>query len=61
MQKDRNSVKAFVPNVRNLSQLVGATLSLNFQEDGLLDHYWGTEPIFLIIGLFVGLTAVFIP
>jgi len=56
MQKDRNSFKAMALMSAILSQLVGATL-IGIFSGRWLDHYWGTEPIFLIIGLFIGLTA----
>ncbi|MEH7352176.1 AtpZ/AtpI family protein [Neobacillus drentensis] len=56
MQKDRNSFKAMALMSAILSQLVGATL-IGIFSGRWLDHHWGTEPIFLIIGLFIGLTA----
>ncbi|WP_312470448.1 AtpZ/AtpI family protein [Neobacillus sp.] len=56
MQKDRNSFKAMALMSAILSQLVGATL-IGIFSGRWLDSYLGTEPIFLIIGLFIGLAA----
>jgi F0F1-type ATP synthase assembly protein I len=56
MHKDRNSFKAMALMSAILSQLVGAAL-IGIFSGRWLDRLWGTEPIFLIIGLFIGLTA----
>lgn len=56
MRQDRNSFKAMALMSAILSQLVGATL-IGLFSGRWLDSYIGTEPIFLIIGLFIGLTA----
>jgi ATP synthase protein I len=39
-----------------VSQLVGSIL-IGIFAGRWLDHKWGTEPIFLIIGLLIGLAA----
>jgi F0F1-type ATP synthase assembly protein I len=39
-----------------VSQLVGSIL-IGIFSGRWLDHQWGTEPIFLIIGLLLGLSA----
>jgi F0F1-type ATP synthase assembly protein I len=56
MKKDRNSFKAMALMSAILSQLVGSTL-IGIFSGKWLDKHWGTEPIFLIIGLLFGLTA----
>jgi ATP synthase protein I len=56
MKKDRNSFKAMALMSAILSQLVGSTL-IGIFSGKWLDKHWGTEPIFLIIGLFIGLAA----
>jgi ATP synthase protein I len=56
MQKDHNSFKAMALMSAILSQLVGATL-IGIFSGRWVDTHWGTEPFFLIIGLFIGLTA----
>lgn len=56
MQKDRNPFKAMALMSAILGQLVGSIL-IGIFSGRWLDQHWGTEPIFLIIGLFIGLTA----
>jgi F0F1-type ATP synthase assembly protein I len=56
MQNDRNPFKAMALMSAILGQLAGSTLIGVFLGKWL-DQEWGTEPIFLIIGLFIGLSV----
>jgi ATP synthase protein I len=56
MQNDRSPFKAMALMSAILGQLAGATL-IGIFLGRWLDKQWSTEPIFLIIGLFTGLTA----
>ncbi len=56
MQKDRNSFKAMALMSAILSQLVGATL-IGIFSGRWLDNYLDTRPLFLIIGLLIGMSA----
>lgn len=52
----RNPFKAMALMSQIVSQLVGCIL-IGIFAGRWLDHKWGAEPIFLIIGLLVGLAA----
>jgi len=56
MQNNRHPLKAMALMSAILSQLVGSIL-IGIFSGRWLDKEWDTEPIFLIIGLFVGLAA----
>jgi ATP synthase protein I len=56
MKKDRNPYTAMALMSTILASLAGCTL-LGVFGGKWLDQQWGTEPIFLIIGLFIGLAA----
>ena len=56
MQNNRHPLKAMALMSAILSQLVGSIL-IGIFSGRWLDKEWGTEPIFLIIGLFAGLAA----
>lgn len=56
MQNDRNPFKAMALMTAILGQLAGATL-IGLFLGKWLDKQWSTAPIFLIIGLFIGLAA----
>lgn len=56
MQKDRNPFQAMALMSAIVSQLVGSIL-IGIFAGRWLDRQWGTDPIFLIIGLLVGLAA----
>nr|WP_042354361.1 AtpZ/AtpI family protein [Bacillus rubiinfantis] len=56
MKNDRNPFKAMGLMSAILAQLAGSTL-IGIFAGKWLDQHWETEPIFLIIGLFLGLTA----
>ncbi|MDP4169404.1 MAG: AtpZ/AtpI family protein [Bacillota bacterium] len=55
-RNDRHPFQAMALMSAILSQLVGSIL-IGIFSGRWLDRYWGTEPIFLIIGLFIGLAA----
>lgn len=55
-QKDRNPFQAMALMSAILSQLVGSVL-IGIFLGRWLDQAAGTEPLFLIIGLLLGLTA----
>jgi F0F1-type ATP synthase assembly protein I len=55
-QNNRNPLQAMALMSAIVSQLVGSIL-IGIFSGRWLDHHWGTEPIFLIIGLLIGLTA----
>ncbi|MCM3705389.1 MULTISPECIES: AtpZ/AtpI family protein [Bacillaceae] len=55
-QKDRNPFKAMALMSAILSQLVGSTL-IGIFAGRWLDSKAATEPLFLLIGLFIGLGA----
>lgn len=55
-QKDRNPFKAMALMSAILSQLVGSVL-IGIFAGRWLDRMVGTEPLFLIIGLLIGLSA----
>jgi len=55
-QKDRNPFKAMALMSAILSQLVGSVL-IGIFVGKWLDRTVGTEPLFLIIGLLIGLSA----
>jgi F0F1-type ATP synthase assembly protein I len=52
----RNPFQAMALTTQIVSQLVGSIL-IGIFAGRWLDHKWGTEPIFLIIGLLIGLAA----
>lgn len=52
----RNPFQAMALMTQIVSQLVGSIL-IGIFAGRWLDHKWGTEPIFLIIGLLTGLAA----
>lgn len=56
MKKDRNPYKAMALMSTILASLAGCTL-IGVFGGRWLDQHWGTQPIFLIIGLFIGLAA----
>ncbi|MCM3567209.1 AtpZ/AtpI family protein [Neobacillus mesonae] len=56
MKNDHNPFKAMGLMSAILSALAGSVL-IGVFGGKWLDQYWGTEPVFLIIGLFVGLGA----
>jgi ATP synthase protein I len=56
MKKDRNPYKAMALMSTILASLAGCTL-IGVFGGKWLDQQWGTKPIFLIIGLFIGLAA----
>jgi ATP synthase protein I len=56
MKKDRNPLMAMALMSTILASLAGCTL-IGVFTGRWLDKQWGTEPIFLIIGLFIGLAA----
>ena len=58
MQKDpdRNGLKSMALMSTILAQLAGTTL-MGIFSGRWLDARWGTEPLFLVIGLLLGLTA----
>ncbi|MEH7107580.1 MULTISPECIES: AtpZ/AtpI family protein [Bacillaceae] len=56
MQKDRNPFRAMALMSAIVSQLVGSIL-IGIFAGRWIDKNWGTEPIFLIIGLLLGLSA----
>jgi ATP synthase protein I len=55
-KNNRNPFQAYVLMTAIVSQLVGSILFGIFL-GGWLDKHWATGPIFLIIGLFIGLGA----
>ncbi|MGG5255189.1 AtpZ/AtpI family protein [Neobacillus sp. SM06] len=55
-QNNRNPFQAMALMSAIISQLVGSIL-IGIFGGRWLDSQWGTEPIFLIIGLFIGLAA----
>lgn len=55
-QNNRNPFQAMALMSAIVSQLVGSIL-IGIFGGRWLDSQWGTEPIFLIIGLFIGLAA----
>ena len=55
-QNNRNPFQAMALMSAIVSQLVGSIL-IGIFGGRWLDSRWGTEPIFLIIGLFIGLAA----
>jgi ATP synthase protein I len=55
-KENRNPLQAMALMSAILSQLVGSIL-IGIFSGKWLDKQWGTEPIFLIIGLFIGLAA----
>ena len=55
-QKDRNPFKAMALMSAILSQLVGSVL-IGIFVGRWLDRIVGTEPLFLIIGLLIGLSV----
>jgi ATP synthase protein I len=56
MQNNRNPFKAMALMSAILSQLVGSTL-IGIFSGRWIDRHLGTEPIFLITGLLIGLAA----
>jgi ATP synthase protein I len=56
MKKDRNPFKAMALTSLIVSQLAGSILVGIFAGEWL-DHQWGTDPIFLIVGLLIGLAS----
>jgi ATP synthase protein I len=56
MQKNRNPFQAMALMSAIVSQLVGSIL-IGIFAGRWVDKHWGTEPIFLIIGLLLGLSA----
>jgi F0F1-type ATP synthase assembly protein I len=52
----RNPFQAMALTTQIVSQLVGSIL-IGIFAGRWLDHKWGTEPIFLILGLLIGLAA----
>ncbi|AZU64599.1 AtpZ/AtpI family protein [Neobacillus mesonae] len=56
MKNDRNPLKAMGLMSAILAQLAGSVL-IGVFGGRWLDQQWDSEPIFLIIGLFIGLTA----
>lgn len=55
-QKNRNPFQAMALMSAIVSQLVGCIL-IGLFAGRWLDQKWHTEPIFLIVGLFVGIAA----
>lgn len=55
-KNNRNPLQAMALMSAIVSQLVGSIL-IGIFSGRWLDHQWGTEPIFLIIGLLLGLSA----
>ncbi|WP_042463563.1 AtpZ/AtpI family protein [Neobacillus dielmonensis] len=55
-QNNRNPFRAMALMSAITSQLVGSIL-IGIFSGRWLDRHWGTEPIFLIIGLLAGLAA----
>lgn len=55
-QNNRNPYQAMALMSAIVSQLVGSIL-IGIFAGRWLDNRWNTEPIFLIIGLFIGLAA----
>ncbi|MFL6558985.1 MAG: AtpZ/AtpI family protein, partial [Bacillus sp. (in: firmicutes)] len=55
-KNNRNPLQAMALMSAIVSQLVGSIL-IGIFSGRWLDRHWGTEPIFLIIGLLVGLAA----
>ncbi|CRK82634.1 AtpZ/AtpI family protein [Neobacillus massiliamazoniensis] len=55
-KNNRNPFQAMALMSAIVSQLVGSIL-IGIFSGRWLDHQWGTEPIFLIIGLLIGLSA----
>jgi ATP synthase protein I len=55
-QNNRNPFQAMALMSAILSQLVGSII-IGIFSGRWLDRRWDTEPIFLIIGLFIGLAA----
>ncbi|MED3623863.1 AtpZ/AtpI family protein [Neobacillus thermocopriae] len=56
MKNDRNPLKAIALMSTILAQLAGSTL-IGVFSGKWLDKHFDSEPIFLIIGLFIGLGA----
>lgn len=56
MKKDRHPFKAMALTSLIVSQLAGSIL-VGIFAGRWLDHQWGTDPIFLIVGLLIGLAA----
>lgn len=56
MKKDRNPFQAMALMSAIVSQLVGSIL-IGIFAGRWLDRRWGTDPVFLIIGLLLGLSA----
>jgi F0F1-type ATP synthase assembly protein I len=54
--ENRNPFKAYALMSAILASLVGSIL-IGIFAGRWLDKQWGTDPIFLIIGLFIGLAA----
>lgn len=55
-QKNRHPLQAMALTSAILSQLVGSVL-IGIFSGRWLDHWAGTEPLFLIIGLLIGLAT----
>ncbi|OLS41207.1 AtpZ/AtpI family protein [Bacillus sp. MRMR6] len=55
-KENRNPFQAYALMSAILASLVGSIL-IGIFTGRWLDKVWGTEPIFLIIGLFIGLAA----
>nr|WP_263324164.1 AtpZ/AtpI family protein [Neobacillus sp. Marseille-Q6967] len=55
-KENRNPLKAYALMSTILASLVGSIL-IGIFAGRWMDKQWGTEPIFLIIGLFLGLAA----
>jgi F0F1-type ATP synthase assembly protein I len=55
-KNNRNPFQAMALMSAIVSQLVGSIL-IGIFAGRWLDHQWGTEPIFLIIGLLIGLAS----
>ncbi|MBM7652695.1 F0F1-type ATP synthase assembly protein I [Neobacillus cucumis] len=56
MKKDRNPLKAYALMTAIVAQLVGCILVGIFAGQWL-DHHFSTDPIFLIVGLLIGLAS----
>jgi len=56
VKKDRNPFQAMALMSAIVSQLVGSIL-IGIFAGRWLDRRWGTDPVFLIIGLLLGLSA----
>ncbi|MEH7180686.1 AtpZ/AtpI family protein [Neobacillus vireti] len=55
-KENRNPFKAYALMSTILASLVGSIL-IGLFAGRWLDKQWGTEPIFLIVGLFIGLAT----